>query len=321
MTATGEAAPEVSLVVAMFNEAQNIEAFLDRARAALAGVESWEIICVDDGSSDNGLGRLLQQRQRDPRIRIVELSRNFGKDIALTAGLDHAAGRAVIPIDADLQDPPELIPELVATWRQGYDVVYAKRRSRAADGWLKRTSARLFYGIFGALARTDMPRDTGDFRLLDRRVVDALAQLPERNRFMKGLFAWVGFRQTGILYDRQPRHGGTSKWNYWRLWNYALDGMAAFSTLPLRIWTYLGLAVALWALGYGLVVVGRTIVHGVDVPGYASVMVGILFFGGVQLITLGVLGEYIGRIYKEVKQRPLYLVRGRHGFDDDPIGE
>lgn len=309
-------AVELSVVAPMYNEAANLDRFFERLVPVLDGLgSSYEIVCVNDGSSDETLSRLLEHRRRAPAITVIDLARNFGKEIALSAGLEHARGAAVVPIDADLQDPPELIAELVARWREGYDVVYATRRSRRGEGWLKRLTANAFYRVLDRLTEIPIPRDTGDFRLLDRRVVDALIRLPERTRFMKGLFAWVGFRQTAVLYDRQPRHAGTTKWNYWRLWNLAIDGITSFSSIPLKVWGYVGLVLSLLAFLYAAFLVLRTLAFGIDVPGYASLMVVILFLGGMQLITLGVIGEYLGRIYTEVKGRPLYLVRERYGLE------
>ncbi len=311
----------LSIVVPMFNEEENIEPFLARVEAVAEDLvgpleERYEIICVDDGSSDATVPKLLAQCKRNPAIRIVSLSRNFGKDIALSAGLDHASGSAVIPIDADLQDPPELIPELFAKWLEGHDVVYATRTARETDTIAKRLTASWFYQIHNKLADIDIPDNTGDFRLMDRRVIEALRRLPERNRFMKGLFSWVGFRQTGIDYERDSRANGVSKWKYWRLWNFALDGITSSTTLPLRIWTYAGLAISAFAFAYAAFLIVSTMINGVDVPGYASLMVVVLLFGGINLLTLGVIGEYLGRIYTEVKGRPLYLVRDLYGFDE-----
>ena len=308
----------ISVVVPMYNEADCIDSFFERLGAALDAVgETYEIICIDDGSSDDTLARLIAQRARDPAIKVLGLSRNFGKDIALTAGLDHAGGAATVIIDGDLQDPPELIPELVAKWREGFDVVYATRSSRESDSLAKRLTASLFYRVYNLLADISIPRDTGDFRLLDRRVVEALRRLPERSRFMKGLYAWAGFRQTGVPYVREARGGGATKWGYWNLWNFAWDGITSFSTVPLRVWTYLGLIVSLIALGYAGFLVVRTLVMGIDVPGYASLMVSVLLIGGLNLFTLGIIGEYLGRTYMEVKARPIYLVRDTIGFDAD----
>ena len=308
---------ELSIVVPIHNEGPGLEGFFARLLPALAETGgNFEIICVDDGSSDDTVARLLNIRERVANLKVLTLSRNFGKDIALSAGLDHACGGAVIPIDADLQDPPELIPKMVAKWREGFDVIYATRERRKSESLIRRTTARYFYRIFDLITDVPIPADTGDFRLLDRRVVDVLVRLPERTRFMKGLFAWVGFRQTAIKFDRPGRNAGGSRWTYWRLWNFALDAITSFSSLPLKIWSYLGVVVSIFAFGYALFLAGLKLVRGIDVPGYASIMVAVLFFGGVQLITLGIIGEYLARMYNEVKGRPLYLVRQRWGFDE-----
>ena len=231
---------EISIVVPLYNEEKNIDYLFERLTSVLNKItSSYEIVCVNDGSKDNTLECLIEQNRYNPAIKVVNLSRNFGKEIALTAGIDYATGAAVIPIDADLQDPPELIEELVAKWQEGYDVVYATRRTRKGETWLKRFTADAFYQMIGKMSRVPIPRNTGDFRLLDRKVVEALKQLPERTRFMKGLFAWVGFKQTSILFDRQPRFQGQTTWNYWKLWNLALDGIASFSFIPLKVWSYL----------------------------------------------------------------------------------
>jgi glycosyltransferase involved in cell wall biosynthesis len=269
---------------------------------------SWEVVYVDDGSRDATRAVIEAIRRRDGRAAVLGLSRNFGKEAALTAGLDHASGAAVVVIDADLQDPPELIAELVAVWRQGVDVVYARRRARGGETWLKRATAAGFYRLMRDVGQVSLPADTGDFRLMSRRAVDALATLRERHRFMKGLFAWVGFPSQAVLYDREPRHAGRSKWSYWKLWNLAIEGITSFTVLPLKIATYLGLLVAVLSLVYGAVITIRTLLLGNPVPGYPSLLVVILFLGGAQLITLGVIGEYLGRIFNETKQRPLYLV-------------
>jgi glycosyltransferase involved in cell wall biosynthesis len=279
---------------------------------------SYEIICINDGSLDDTFEELVEFNRQVPAIKIVNLSRNFGKEIALTAGIDYASGAAVIPLDADLQDPPELIAQLIAKWREGYDVVYATRRSRQGETWLKKISAKAFYRTIGKMSQVPIPANTGDFRLLDRRVVEAIKRLPERTRFMKGLFAWVGYKQTAVLFDREPRYSGKTSWNYWKLWNFALDGIISFSFLPLKVWSYVGISISLISFIYALLLVVRTLIFGVDVPGYASLIVAILFLGGIQLITLGLLGEYLGRVYEEVKARPLYLVREEYGFGVHP---
>ena len=311
---------EISVVIPLYNESENIEYLFTRLIAVLDTLQiNYEIICVNDGSRDNTLEKLIQCNQQNPVIKVINLSRNFGKEIALTAGIDHAVGAAIIPIDADLQDPPELIAQLIDKWREGYDVVYATRRSRRGESWLKKVTAKAFYQTLGKLSPVPIPADTGDFRLLDRRVVEAIKKLPERTRFMKGLFAWVGYRQTSVLFDRHPRHLGNSNWNYWKLWNFALNGIISFSFLPLKVWSYVGVTVSFISLLYAFYLVVRTIILGVDVPGYASLMVAILFLGGIQLITLGVLGEYLGRVYEEVKGRPLYFVREKYGFKTEQI--
>ena len=305
--------PTISIVCPMFNEADALADFEARLLPVLqASGDSFEIVCVNDGSRDDTLARLHAWRRREPRVRVFDLTRNFGKEAALTCGIDHTRGQAVIPIDADLQDPPELIPEMLRLWRSGFEVVLPQRVDRSSDGVLKRRSAAWFYRIHNRLADAPLPENVGDFRLLDRRVVDALARLPERRRFMKGLFAWVGFRQATIPYARAARVHGSTKFSGWRLWNLALDGITSFSTAPLRVWTYLGLLVALLAFVYGLFIVGMVLFTGRDTPGYASLITVTLFLGGVQLIGLGVLGEYVGRVLQEVKQRPIYLVRDEH---------
>lgn len=307
---------EISVVVPLYNEEPNIDYLFERLEGVLKRFNTtYEIVCVNDGSKDNTLNCLVEHHYRNPAIKVVNLSRNFGKEIALTAGLDHARGAAVVPIDADLQDPPELIEELVAKWREGYDVVYATRRSRRGETWFKRFTAKSFYQVIDNISGVPIPRNTGDFRLLDRRVVDAIKQVPERTRFMKGLFAWVGYKQTSVLFDREPRLKGATKWNYWRLWNFAIDGITSFSLLPLKVWGYLGLIISSLSFIYATFLIIRTLIFGIDWPGYASIMVAVLFMGGIQLLTLGIIGEYLGRVYEEVKGRPLYLVRECYGFD------
>lgn len=301
--------PEISLVVPAYNEAAVLPEFLERAKAVLdATNRSWEIIFADDGSRDATADIIRTEHLRDPRIGLISLSRNFGKEIALTAGLDHSGGRAVIVIDADLQDPPELIPDMLAHWDEGYDVIYARRTMREGETPLKRMTAHLFYRVLNGLVDTPIPADVGDFRLMSRRAVDALLQMRERHRFMKGLFAWIGFRQTEILYARSPRAAGETKWNYWRLWNFSIEGITSFSIRPLQVAAYFGFLIATFATLYGVFVILRTLIVGANVPGYPSLLVVILFLGGVQLLTLGVIGEYIGRISNETKRRPLYFV-------------
>lgn len=307
--------PLVSIVCPFFNEGAGVALFAKAMRQLCDSQHDidFELVCVDDGSTDDTLQRLVDLADQDSRWQVVALSRNFGKEAALTAGLDAARGDAVVPIDADLQDPPEVIPELIAAWRAGSEVVLAKRRNRSTDSLLKRKTAEAFYRVHNRLSDLQIPENVGDFRLMDRKVVDALKHLPERQRFMKGLFAWVGYPTSTIDYVRQPRAAGQSKFSGWKLWNFALDGITSFSTAPLRFWMYLGMAGALTTFSYGTFIILRTLVSGVDVPGYASLLVSVLFFGSLQLIGLGVLGEYIGRIYMETKQRPPYLVRQRYG--------
>ncbi|WP_325064823.1 glycosyltransferase family 2 protein [Dolichospermum flos-aquae] len=311
---------ELSIVVPLHNEEPNIDHLFERLSSVLNKLNiTYEIICIDDGSRDNTVKSLINHHYQNPAIKIVSFSRNFGKEIALTAGINHSQGKAVIPIDADLQDPPELIEQLIDKWREGYDVVYAQRRLRLDDSWVKRLTAKGFYWTIAKVSPVDIPANVGDFRLLDRRVVEALKKIPERTRFMKGLFAWVGFKQYSILYDRQPRYQGESKWNYWKLWNFALDGITSFSLIPLKIWTYLGFVLSFLAFLYAAFLIILTMIKGITVPGYNSLMVVVLFLGGIQLIGLGIIGEYLGRVYEEAKQRPLYLVQEYHGFSHNPL--
>mgnify|MGYP001024810047 CR=1 FL=1 len=303
------AGPTFSVVVPVFNEGEGLLEFHARLARVMRGLGApWEVVYVNDGSRDASLTVLEGLRAEDPACAIVNLSRNFGTEIAMTAGLDHARGAAAVAIDADLQDPPEVIPELVAGWRGGFDVVYAQRRQRAGESWLKRTTADLFYRLMQSVGRVKLPRDTGDFRLMSRRAVDALMQLREHHRFMKGLFAWVGFPTLAVAYDRAPRFAGRTSFNYWKLWNLAIEGITSFTTMPLKLASYLGLLTAAVALVYGGNIVVRALLFGNPVPGYPSLMTVILFLGGAQLVTLGVMGEYLGRIFNETKGRPLYFV-------------
>jgi glycosyltransferase involved in cell wall biosynthesis len=300
--------PAISVVVPAYNEAPGLALFHRRLSCALADVENWEVVYVNDGSTDATLSVMEALRRADDRVALISLSRNFGKETAITAGLDHAAGEAVVIIDADLQDPPQLIPELITAWRSGFDMVYAKRRSRAGESWLKRRTAEAFYRLMQRTSDLKLPQDTGDFRLMSRRVVDAVRQLREQHRFMKGLFAWVGYPTTFVLYDREPRCAGVSKWSYWKLWNLALEGITSFTVMPLKCATYVGLGVALLSVIYAAQVIVKTLIIGNPVAGYPSLMTVVLFLGGVQLMFLGVIGEYLGRVFNETKQRPLYLV-------------
>ncbi|WP_404711218.1 glycosyltransferase family 2 protein [Sphingomonas sp. MMS24-J13] len=315
--------PLLSLIVPVKDEEEAIPPFLTRITGVLdalrtpegAAVE-WEILFVDDGSQDATLAAIMAGHTRDPRIAAISLSRNFGKEAALSAGLDHARGVTVVPIDVDMQDPPEVIGEMLDRWREGHEVVYGVRRNRMTDSFPKRLTADLYYRAHNWLSDDKIPEHAGDFRLLDRRVVEVIRAMPERNRFMKGLFAWGGFRQTAVYYDRAERAVGTTKFNYLKLWKLAVDGLTSASTVPLRVWSYIGGAIAVGALAYAFFLIARTILYGVDVAGYASMMVAVLFLGGIQLLSLGVLGEYIGRILVETKRRPIYVVRERIGIAD-----
>jgi polyisoprenyl-phosphate glycosyltransferase len=305
------------------DEEEAIPAFVARVTAVLDGLReadgravTWEMLFVDDGSRDATLAQIILASGRDGRVRGVSLSRNFGKEAALSAGLDHAAGEAIVPIDVDLQDPPEVIAAMLARWREGYEVVYGVRCNRESDSLPKRITAEWYYRAHNWLSRDKIPEHAGDFRLLDRKVVEVIKRMPERNRFMKGLFAWSGFRQTSVDYDRVERRLGSTKFNYWKLWTLAIDGITSASTLPLRVWSYVGFAFALLGLLYAVGLVIRTLAFGTDVAGYPSLMVAVLFFGGLQLLSLGVLGEYVGRILIEVKHRPIYVVRETIGMDD-----
>lgn len=303
----------------MHNEEDAIDAFFGRLLPILDSVaDAYEVVCVNDGSRDATLEHLLMLRQQNPRIRIADLSRNFGKEAALTCGLELSTGEVVIPMDADLQHPPELIPEMIRLWREGYEVVLAKRQNREEEHWFRKKTAQWFYGLHNRISEIDIPADVGDFRLMDRKVVDALKLLPERRRFMKGLFAWAGFRQTTVPFVCEPRVAGTSKFSGWKLWNFALEGLTSFSTVPLRIWTYIGMTISMLTFLYAIWLVVRAIFFERDVPGYASLITSILFLGGLQLAGLGILGEYIGRIYGEVKQRPIYIVRELYNPSDMP---
>ncbi|NTW99990.1 MAG: glycosyltransferase family 2 protein [Geobacteraceae bacterium] len=308
----------VSVVVPAYNEQEVIKEFHRRTTEmldTLADTDS-EIIYVDDGSRDATLAILVNLAREDGRVHVLELSRNFGKEAAMTAGIDYANGDAVIVIDADLQDPPELIPEMLSEWREGCQVVCMQRLSRAGETAFKKATARAFYALMGRMGQIRIPENVGDFRLMSREAVDALKQLPERTRFMKGLFAWVGYSSKLVPYMRDARYAGGSKWNYWTLWNFALEGITSFTVAPLKIASYLGVLTSFFSMAYGIFVLGKTFLYGDPVPGYPSLMVAVLFLGGLQLLAIGVVGEYLGRIFIETKQRPLYLLNRHHGADD-----
>ena len=305
--------PRLTVVVPAYNESAVLRAFHERLSKVLDQLAlSCDMLFVDDGSRDDTWSIMQSLAAVDPRVGTLKLSRNFGKEVALTAGLDHVTADAAVVIDADLQDPPELIPQLVEQWLAGYDVVYATRSARAGETGFKRFTAAAFYRTMEVMSDVAVPRDTGDFRLLSRRALSALSQLRERQRFMKGLFAWIGYRQTSVKYMRDPRLAGKTKWNYWRLGQLAVEGITSFSSAPLRLATWTGIAASLLAFLLGLKVLIKALLGGDPVPGYPSLMVVVLFLGGIQLLALGVIGEYIGRSYNESKQRPLYFIEEEH---------
>ncbi len=312
--------PTVSLVVPVYNEERNIPSFLAAALPVLERTgEPFEIVFVDDGSRDNSLGLLVAAQSQDPRLKVVSFARNFGKETALAAGLAHARGQAVVPIDCDLQHPPELILQMMEAWRKGADMVIAIRHRRDEESWPRRTASGLYYRLLRMLTSVDIPAHAGDFRLIDRKVVDVLNQMPERHRFMKGIFAWPGFKTATIEFQAALREGGGgSKWSFFKLWRFALDGIFSFSTVPLKVWTYVGLACAAGSFIYAAVTIIQVLWFGIEVPGYASLLSIVLFFNALSIISNGIQGEYLARIFEEVKGRPLYVVGGRWGFDDAP---
>ncbi len=318
----GQGAPrrgrKLSVVVPGLNEERSIPPLMTRLQPVLdsLGLE-WEVIFVDDGSTDGTLDLLRRLHVQEPRIKALALSRNFGKEIAAAAGLSYATGDAAVLMDADLQHPPELIKEFVARWNDGFDVVYGQRLDRNADTALHRLSARVFYAAFSKLSGTALPPGAGDFRLLDRKAVDAMNRMHERVRFNKGLYAWMGFRSVGVPFQVPPRSSGTSRWRPRQLLRFALDGITTFTTIPLRVWSYLGLIVSLFAFVYAVVMLLEALIYGVSVPGFPTLIISVLFFAGVQLISLGVIGEYLGRVYEEVKGRPLFLVAEELGLEHD----
>ena len=317
----------ISLVVPVYNEEESIQTFIDTIDKELEPLrDKLQIVFVNDGSRDKTRQVIESVIKTEPRVTLVNLARNFGKEAAMTAGLFHARGDAVVPMDVDLQDPPKLILEFVRLWQEeGYDTVYGVRTDRNADTPMKRLTAGGFYRLFNAVSTTTrIPENAGDFRLMDRRVVEVIKQLPERNRFMKGLFAWAGVNSIGVPYERPARAAGVTKFNYWKLWNFALDGFFSFSSWPLRVWSYIGAGVALLSFIYMLVIITKVIFFGIDSPGYASLMCVILFLGGMQLISIGVIGEYLGRMFLEVKQRPVFVIEGVYGQyarDDKAVAE
>lgn len=303
----------LQIIVPVFNEQEVVDLFYERIKQVMLGCDvSWSLLFIDDGSTDGTVSHIEFLKHKDSRIGYITLSRNFGKEYALTAGLDHADADAVVVIDADLQDPPELIPEMLKQWREGYDVIYATRREREGEGYLKKATAYGFYRLINKISKIEIPKDTGDFRLMDIKAVRAINSLRENNRFMKGLFAWIGYKQKAIYFDRKERAAGTTKWNLRKLFSFAVDGITSFSHVPLKFATWIGLSVAIYAFMYGLYIIAKTLVFGSDLPGYPSMMVVILFLGGIQLMALGIIGEYLGRMFEENKRRPLYLIDKYH---------
>jgi len=301
--------PSIDIIVPVFNEQEVLPLFEQRIKAVMKSCDiQWRVIFVDDGSSDDSLNVMKSMHEADNKFGYLSLSRNFGKEYALSAGLDHASADAVVVIDVDLQDPPELIPDMIAEWHGGFDVVYATRKARHGESLAKKATANWFYRIINSMSKIDIPKDTGDYRLMSRKAYSAVNKLREQNRFMKGLFAWVGFKQKQIYFEREPRAAGETKWNYSKLWRFALDGITSFSYLPLRFATWIGMSVAFFAFIYGAIIIAKTLILGNEVPGYPSLMVVVLFLGGIQLTALGIIGEYLGRMFNESKQRPLYLV-------------
>lgn len=311
---------KLTIVVPVFNEASSLDRLTERLLPQLhsLGVD-WRILFVDDGSCDETFPRLQALNAKHPRIQVLSLSRNFGKEIAIAAGLRYAEGDAVVVMDADLQHPPELIPEFVARWREGYQNVFGQRLDRDADSAVRSFFSRAFYRVFNTLVESDIPPGAGDFRLLDRKAVDAMNKLQESARFNKGLFSWIGFRSVGVPFVVPSRQDGASKWSFRKLARFALDGLTSFTTLPLRVWSMLGAAISLIAFVYAVIVLIQTLVFGTDLPGFPTLVISIMFFSGVQLISLGVLGEYLGRVYAEVKARPLFIVAETIGINEpDP---
>jgi len=314
-------APYMSLVVPMYNEAEGITPFFERAEAVLdallgqGAISNYEIICVNDGSSDDTVYRLGDHHERNPRIKVLDLSRNFGKEAALTAGMANVNGDVIVPIDADLEEPPELITAFLEQWRNGFDIIYGARASREHDSLSKQITSSLFYKVFNAISEHQIPHDAGDYRLMNRSVVDIINAMPERNRFMKGIFSYPGFKTTSVAFNRQPRHAGTTKFSPVKLFGLAFSGIVSFSLAPIRLFIYLGAGISILSFFYLIFVIAKTIVYGVDEPGYASIISTVLFLGGIQILGLGIIGEYVGRIYVEVKNRPIYIIQERIGFN------
>jgi glycosyltransferase involved in cell wall biosynthesis len=314
--------PVLSIVAPAYNEERNLAEFLAAIVPVLESIgEPFEIVFVNDGSRDGTLGMLAAAASQDPRIKVVGLARNFGKDIALSAGLAHASGQAVIPIDCDLQHPVELIPAFVARWREGYDMVLGVRSRRDEEGVLRRTASRAYYKLMRTMTSVEIPPNAGDFRLIDRKILDVINKMPERHRFMKGIFAWPGFKVASVDFQANTRANQTrSSWSFFKLWRFALDGLFSFSTVPLKMWTYVGVVSALGAFVYLAITLLQKLAFGIDVPGYASLLSLLLLFNGLHMISNGIQGEYIARIFEEVKARPLYVVGQTFGFDQAALG-
>ncbi|MGI9424698.1 MAG: glycosyltransferase family 2 protein [Hyphomicrobiaceae bacterium] len=309
--------PTLSVLIPVYNEAAALPELIGRLEPVLAQLDvAWEVIFVDDGSTDETLTKIRDTHALNPQFRAISLSRNFGKEIATAAGLRYVRGRAVVLMDADLQHPPETISEFIERWREGYQVVFGQRIDRKTDGPLRRFFSKIFYRTYNALVDADIPEGAGDFRLLDRRAVDALNSIGERTRFNKGLYSWIGFKSVGVPYTVVQRRHGRSKWSFTELFTFAVDGLTSFTTIPLRVWSLLGVIISLFALVYAGAFLFRTLVFGIDLPGFPSLIISVMFFSGVQLISLGVLGQYIGRIYEEVKARPLFFVAEELGTEE-----
>ena len=305
----------ISIVIPVLNEAANLDALIERVTAVLGKIpEAWEIVFVDDGSTDGTLAKLRECHARDPRITAISFSRNFGKELAIAAGLTYVRGDAAIIMDADLQHPPEVALQFVEKWREGYDIVFGDRIDRNTEGAFRKLYARAFYRLFNFLSRSDIPSGAGDFRLLDRKAINAMNRIKETSRFNKGLYSWIGFKSVGVPYHVADRAVGVTKWSFRKLMSFAIDGLTSFSTLPLRVWSVLGLAISMMAMVYATYILVRTLIFGADTPGFASIIVSVMLLAGVQLISLGVLGEYLGRVYEEVKARPLFLVAEEVGI-------
>lgn len=306
----------ISCIVPVYNEEVVIEVFVERLYSTLKELtERFEIVLVDDGSQDKTIEKILKL-VKTPEIKMLKLSRNFGKEIALTAGLEHCKGDVAILLDADFQHPLEMLPVFLQHWAKGYDMVYGMRQDRAAESFLKKNFTSLFYWLMKKITHIDIPNNAGDFRLLDKKIIQALKTFPERTRFMKGLYAWVGFKKIGVSYAVKQRAGGKSAWGFAKLTELAITGITSFSDMPLRVWGFIGFVVSLIALVYAIYIVAVTLIYGADLPGFPTLVVAIMFLGGIQLLSIGILGEYIARIFTEVKKRPKYLLEKKQGFDE-----